>query len=107
MISSIVFAWDLNEYDVSRVIGRTSNAQGKQIIARESAKAMLAIYDKGETSVKKQGVTSHTVAVIHIYSRVVGSLTHDDQVVFNGITYTVIEVKNRDQHSFYKAVAYV
>jgi len=105
--SSIVFAWDLKEYDVSLMIGRTSNAQGKQIIARQPDKAMLAVYDKGESSVKKQGVDSHTVAVIYIYSRAVGALTHDDQVIFNGKTYTVTEVKNRDQHSFYKAVAYV
>ena len=106
MKESAIFARHLKEYDVSAVSGRTSDASGKQIVQRITEKATLAIYDKGTIAVKRQRVDSQRIAIIHIFSDP-NTLQHDYEIPFDGRTYTVTEVKNREQHSFYKAVSNV
>lgn len=101
-----IFAPDLKDYEVTRLVSLSANESGKQIQNTTPIACSLAIYDKGTKLVRLSKEDSYLVSTIHIYSDL-KVLNLVDKLPFNGLTYQVLEQKNYKAHSFYKAVSNV
>jgi len=104
--ASLIFKRDLAPYTVSRLDSLTSSPAGEQIQNRSDHNLDLAVYDQGQKVVKKLNEDSYTISTIRIHSEP-NALKLLDEVPFKGLAHTVIEEKNRSDHSIYKAVCNV
>lgn len=107
MIEAIqIFKNEIKEYTIQRLDSLTTTNDGKQIKNKTSHTVNLAIYNKGKKLVRKEKEDSYTISTIHIYSDT-DVLSLLDEIEINGLTYVVLDEKNKGDYSFYIGVANV
>ena len=107
MIEAIqIFKNEIKEYTIQRLDSLATTPDGKQIKNKTSHTVNLAIYNKGKKVVRKEKEDSYTISTIHIYSDT-DVLSLLDEIELDGLTYIVLDEKNKGDYSFYRGVANV
>ena len=103
MDSSLIFIDDIKTHSVKRLDFLDEDEAGVQQKNTLNVDVNIAVYDKGQKVVKKNGDENHKISTLHIYAEN-PDLHLLDEIVLGGITHVVLDVNVRNDFAFYKAV---